>query len=91
MCALKVVDEVGMIEPLTTPPIDTSDFEHIASDFSLVDYAQELAFLSDLTESAPNNLDYTEDNVVCTDHTEVQRSKMVSVLQKNDRDHDLQW
>ena len=84
LCALKAVDVTGTDDPWTPPPIDTPDFEHIASDMSLVDYAQELAFLPDLTELALNKLDYTGDNVICNDHTEAQREKLISVLQKHE-------
>ena len=84
MCALKVVDEVGMIEPLTTPPIDTSDFEHIASDISLVDDAQALTFVPNIIDVARNKLYYIEGNVVCKDHTEVQHANLIDKLRKHE-------
>ena len=48
--AIKALDATGTDDPSTPPLIDTSDFDYIASDISLVDYAQELVFLPDLTE-----------------------------------------
>lgn len=43
-----------------------------------------LRYLRDLTELATNKLDYTEDNVVYTDHTETQRAELISILQKHE-------
>ena len=68
-CALKAVDTTSTGYPSTPSLVDTSYFEHIASDIILIDYAQDLAFLPDLTKLAPNKLDYTGDNVIYTDHT----------------------
>ena len=65
MCALNAVDATGMDITSKPPPIVTPDLEHIASGISLVDYAQERAFLPDLTELFPNALYYTGDNVIC--------------------------
>ena len=84
MCALKAVDPTNTGDPSTPPPIETPVFEYIASDISLVDYAQELVFLPDLTKLAPNKLDYTGDNVVCIDHTESQQAKLIGVLRKQE-------
>ena len=70
LCALKVADAASTDDPSTPPPVDTSDFEHIASDIRRVDYAQELVLLPNITKLAPNKLEYIEDNVVCMDHTD---------------------
>ena len=74
---------MGTDNPTTPPPIDTPYFDHIASDISLVDYAQELAFLPNLTELAPNKMDYTGYNMIHTEHTEAQRALLVILLQKH--------
>ena len=39
LCALEAVDAKNTDHPLTPPPIETLDCEHIASGISLVDYA----------------------------------------------------
>ena len=83
LCALKAVDATVEDDASTSTPISTLDFEQIASDISLVDYAQELAFLPNLTELAPNKMDYTGYNMIHTEHTEAQRALLVILLQKH--------
>ena len=39
LCALKAVDAAGTNDPSIPLPIDKSDFEHIASNINLVNYA----------------------------------------------------
>ncbi|KAE8962634.1 hypothetical protein PF011_g29311 [Phytophthora fragariae] len=60
------------------------ELESSANEIDLADYAHELAFLPDLTDSALTVLDYASKNVVCTAHTESQRSKLVEMLKKQE-------
>ena len=66
------------------PPNESSEFDHIAGDISLVDYVQAVTFLPDLTKLVPNKLDYAGENVVCPAHTEAQRAQLVGMLQKHE-------
>ena len=49
----------------------------------MVDYARELAFLSDLTELIPTKLDYGGGNVVSSAHDEKQQVKLIALLTKH--------
>ncbi|GMF52854.1 unnamed protein product [Phytophthora fragariaefolia] len=59
---------------------DQAEFECSANEIDLEDYAHELAFLPDLTDSASTVLDYGGSNVVCSVHTPSQREKLVKAL-----------
>ncbi|GMG17673.1 unnamed protein product [Phytophthora fragariaefolia] len=59
---------------------DPAQFECSANEIDLEDYAHELAFLPDLTDSASSVLDYGGSNVVCSAHTPSQRGKLVKAL-----------
>ncbi|GMF22442.1 unnamed protein product [Phytophthora fragariaefolia] len=59
---------------------DPAEFECSANEIDLEDYAHELAFLSDLTDSTSTVLDYGGSNVVCLAHTPGQRGKLVKAL-----------
>ncbi|KAE9266528.1 hypothetical protein PR003_g32094, partial [Phytophthora rubi] len=63
---------------------EAAEFESSANEIDLADYAHELAFLPDLTDSALTVLDYASKNVVCTAHTESQRAKLVEMLKKQE-------
>ncbi|POM79785.1 Hypothetical protein PHPALM_2465 [Phytophthora palmivora] len=59
--------------------------EHLANDIELTDYAQELAFLPDLTEVTVTALDYTGPNVQNKDLDEGQQQKLVDVLKRHEK------
>ncbi|KAE9284952.1 hypothetical protein PR003_g26723, partial [Phytophthora rubi] len=63
---------------------EAAEFESSANEIDLADYAHELAFLPDLTDSALTVLDYASKNVVCTAHTESQRAKLVEMSKKQE-------
>ena len=81
---LKAVDAANKDELMTHPPIEMIYFEHIPSDISLVDDAQELTFVPNIIDVARNKLYYIEGNVVCKDHTEVQHANLIDVLRKHE-------
>ncbi|POM62088.1 hypothetical protein PHPALM_28793 [Phytophthora palmivora] len=59
--------------------------EHLANDIELTDYAQELAFLPDLTEITVTALDYTGPNVQNKDLDVGQQQKLVDVLKRHEK------
>ncbi|POM72090.1 Hypothetical protein PHPALM_11254, partial [Phytophthora palmivora] len=59
--------------------------EHLANDIELTDYAQELAFLPDLTEIMVTALDYTGPNVQSKDLDAGQQRKLVDVLKHHEK------
>ncbi|POM73960.1 Hypothetical protein PHPALM_9140 [Phytophthora palmivora] len=59
--------------------------EHLANDIELTDYAQELAFLPDLTEISVTALDYTGPKVQNKDLDEGQQQKLVGVLKRHEK------
>ncbi|POM80745.1 Hypothetical protein PHPALM_1377 [Phytophthora palmivora] len=59
--------------------------EHLATDIELTDYAQELAFLPDLTEIAVTALDYAGPNVQNKDLDMGQQQKLVDVLKRHEK------
>ncbi|POM61460.1 Eukaryotic/viral aspartic protease [Phytophthora palmivora] len=59
--------------------------EHFANDIKLTDYAQELAFLPDLTEVTVTALDYTGPNVQYKDLDVGQQQKLVDVLKRHEK------
>ncbi|GMF39308.1 unnamed protein product [Phytophthora fragariaefolia] len=63
---------------------DPAESECSANEIDLEDYAHELAFLSDLTDSASTVLDYGGSNVVCSAHTPRQREKLVKALKAHE-------
>ncbi|POM66574.1 Hypothetical protein PHPALM_17546 [Phytophthora palmivora] len=67
----------------TTCPSTLS--EHLANDIELTDYAQELAFLPDLTEITVTALDYTGRNVQNKDLDVGQQQKLVDVLKRHEK------
>ncbi|POM74829.1 Eukaryotic/viral aspartic protease, partial [Phytophthora palmivora] len=58
---------------------------YVANDIELTDYAQELAFLPDLTEITVTALDYTGPNVQNKDLDEGQQQILVDVLKRHER------
>ena len=48
---------------------------HEPSEYTMMDYARELAFLPDLTELTPKKLDHGAKNVVSSAHDEKQQTK----------------
>ncbi|GMF33637.1 unnamed protein product [Phytophthora fragariaefolia] len=63
---------------------DPAEFECSANEIDLEDYAHELAFLPDLTDSASTVLDYGGSNGVCSAHTPSQREKLVKALKAHE-------
>ncbi|POM72161.1 Hypothetical protein PHPALM_11168, partial [Phytophthora palmivora] len=59
--------------------------EHLAKDIDLTDYAQELAFLPDLTEITVTALNYTGPNVQNKDLDVGQQEKLVDVLKRHEK------
>ncbi|KAE8893788.1 hypothetical protein PF007_g27815 [Phytophthora fragariae] len=62
-----------------------SSFEHQAHGIELEDYAQELAFLPDLTEVSVTVLDYSAPNVLNKDLEKLQQAGLIRVLKKHER------
>ncbi|KAG2975746.1 hypothetical protein PC123_g26248 [Phytophthora cactorum] len=58
--------------------------EHPAADAGLEDYAHELAFLPDLTETSPTTLDYSAPNVQDDEHTSDEQSRLVAMLRTHE-------
>ncbi|KAI9981163.1 hypothetical protein PInf_010793 [Phytophthora infestans] len=56
----------------------TDIFERSGTDLELTDYAHELAFLPDLTEVEPTELDYGAPNVKSSSHTPAQSARLVA-------------
>ncbi|GMF57299.1 unnamed protein product [Phytophthora fragariaefolia] len=82
---LRFVAAMAMCEDESITVVDNSAtdpavFECSANEIDLEDYAHELAFLPDLTDSASTVLDYGGSNVVCSAHTPSQREKLVKAL-----------
>ncbi|GMF50532.1 unnamed protein product [Phytophthora fragariaefolia] len=82
---LRFVAAMAMCEDESITVVDISatdpaEFKCSANEIDLEDYAHELAFLPDLTDSAYTGLDYSGSNVVCSAHTPSQREKLVKAL-----------
>ncbi|GMF45677.1 unnamed protein product [Phytophthora fragariaefolia] len=60
-------------------------YERTPNSLAFEDYAHELAFLPDLTDAIPTQLDYSADNVVCGTHSDEQTTRLVKVLQSHER------
>ncbi|GMF51328.1 unnamed protein product [Phytophthora fragariaefolia] len=70
----------GSITVVDNSATDPAEFECSANEIDLEDYAHELAFLPDLTDSAHTVLHYGGSNVVGSAHTPNQREKLVKAL-----------
>ncbi|KAI9996136.1 hypothetical protein PInf_013519 [Phytophthora infestans] len=62
----------------------TNAFGRSGTDLELTDYAHEVAFLPDLTEVEPTELDYGAPNVKSSSHTPAQSARLVAELQKHE-------
>ncbi|GMF49822.1 unnamed protein product [Phytophthora fragariaefolia] len=60
-------------------------YERVPNSLALEDYAHELAFLPDLTDVRPTQLDYSADNVVCSAHSAEQTTRLLRVLQSHEQ------
>ncbi|GMF21128.1 unnamed protein product [Phytophthora fragariaefolia] len=60
-------------------------YERVPNSLALEDYAHELAFLPDLTDVIPTQLDYSADNVVCSAHSDEQTTRLIGVLQSHEQ------
>ncbi|OWZ24112.1 LOW QUALITY PROTEIN: hypothetical protein PHMEG_000912 [Phytophthora megakarya] len=58
---------------------------HEGADIDLTDYAQELAFLPDLSENSPTVLDYSDPNVTNSKLTEQDETKLIEVLKTHEK------
>ncbi|KAG2914139.1 hypothetical protein PC115_g11777 [Phytophthora cactorum] len=65
---------VSVAEETQGPAEGDATYEHPAADTGLEDYAHELAFLPDLTETSPTTLDYSAPNVQGDEHTSDEQS-----------------
>ncbi|GMF52201.1 unnamed protein product [Phytophthora fragariaefolia] len=93
---LRFVAAMAMCEDESITVVDNSatdpaEFECSANEIDLEDYANELAFLPDLTDSASTVLNYGGSNVVCSAHTPSQREKAGEGVESARRHHDCQW
>ncbi|POM70726.1 Hypothetical protein PHPALM_12795 [Phytophthora palmivora] len=62
-----------------------TDFERKGETLHLEDYAHELAFLPDLSEEVPIELDYNGTNVKCLAHTPEQATRLTELLKRNEQ------
>ncbi|GMF41654.1 unnamed protein product [Phytophthora fragariaefolia] len=79
---------VSVIRVLTTEGTDGGDAnsnEHVAAEFELEDYAKELAFLPDLTETAKTKLDYSAKNVQNRELSADEQARLIKVLKNHDK------
>ncbi|POM70810.1 Hypothetical protein PHPALM_12701 [Phytophthora palmivora] len=60
-------------------------FERKGETLHLEDYAHELAFLPDLSEEVPIELDYNGTNVKCSAHTPEQATRLTELLKRNEQ------
>ena len=85
---LCVLEESSMDPPETDPstaPLCRPSFEHESSEDTMVDYARELAFLSNFTELTQTNLDYDGKNVASSAHDEEQQGILFEVFDKHEQ------
>ncbi|POM64567.1 LOW QUALITY PROTEIN: Hypothetical protein PHPALM_19887 [Phytophthora palmivora] len=71
-------------EPVAESDHRFSDFERKGETHYLEDYAHELAFLPDLSEEGPIELDYNGTNVKCSAHTPEQVTRLIELLKRNE-------
>ncbi|GMF46312.1 unnamed protein product [Phytophthora lilii] len=80
---------ISVIRVLTTESNEANNssadnsFEHLAAVIGLEDYAHELAFLPDLTETSATELDFSAPNVQNPELTTDQQERLVGVLEKH--------
>ncbi|GMF40262.1 unnamed protein product [Phytophthora lilii] len=80
---------ISVIRVLTTEGNEANNssadnsFEHLAAEIGLEDYAHELAFLPDLTETSAAELDFSAPNVQNPELTTDQQERLVGVLEKH--------
>ncbi|KAG4059891.1 hypothetical protein PC123_g5183 [Phytophthora cactorum] len=75
---------VSVAEETQDPAEGDPTYEHPATDAGLEDYAHELAFLPDLTETSPTTLDYSAPNVQGDEHTSDEQSRLVAMLRSHE-------
>ncbi|KAG6592636.1 uncharacterized protein IUM83_12410 [Phytophthora cinnamomi] len=64
---------------------DQPSLEHIPNEINLDDYAHELAFLPDLTETSVTDLDYSAPNVRLPGVSAERQDRVVEVLKKHEK------
>ncbi|POM66877.1 Hypothetical protein PHPALM_17196 [Phytophthora palmivora] len=72
-------------EPVAESDHRFTDFERKGEALHLEDYAHELAFLPDLSEEVPIELDYKGTNVICSAHTPEQATRLTELLKRNEQ------
>ncbi|GMF32593.1 unnamed protein product [Phytophthora fragariaefolia] len=60
-------------------------YKRVPNSLALEDYAHELAFLPDLTDIIPTQLDYSADDAVCSVHSAEQKPRLIRVLQSHEQ------
>ncbi|KAG2765207.1 hypothetical protein PC129_g21630 [Phytophthora cactorum] len=75
---------VSVAEETQGPAEGDATYEHPAADAGLEDYAHELPFLPDLTETSPTTLDYSAPNVQDDEHTSAEQSLLVAMLRSHE-------
>ncbi|POM75449.1 LOW QUALITY PROTEIN: Hypothetical protein PHPALM_7452 [Phytophthora palmivora] len=72
-------------EPVAESDHRFAHFERKGETLHLEDYAHELAFLPDLSEEVPIELDYNGTNVKCSAHTPEQATRLTELLKRNEQ------
>ncbi|POM73052.1 Hypothetical protein PHPALM_10138, partial [Phytophthora palmivora] len=72
-------------EPVAESDRRFTHFERKGETLHLEDYAHELAFLPDLSEEVPTELDYNGTNVKCSAHTPEQATRLTELLKRNEK------
>ncbi|POM78676.1 LOW QUALITY PROTEIN: Hypothetical protein PHPALM_3771 [Phytophthora palmivora] len=72
-------------EPVAESDHRFTHFERKGETLHLEDYAHELAFLPDLSEEVPIELDYNGVNVKSTSHTPEQATRLTELLKRNEK------
>ncbi|POM69958.1 Hypothetical protein PHPALM_13701 [Phytophthora palmivora] len=72
-------------EPVAESDHRFAHFERKGETLHLEDYAHELAFLPDLSEEVPIELDYNGTNVKCPTHTPEQATRLTDLLKQNEQ------
>ncbi|POM77675.1 Reverse transcriptase, partial [Phytophthora palmivora] len=72
-------------EPVAESGHRFTHFERKGETLHLEDYAHELAFLPDLSEEVPIELDYNGTNVKCSAHTPEQATRLTELLKRNEQ------
>ncbi|KAG6949259.1 hypothetical protein JG687_00014990 [Phytophthora cactorum] len=75
---------VSVAEETQDPAEGDATYEHPTADAGSEDYAHELAFLPDLTETSPTTLGYSAPNVQGNEYTSDEHSRPVAMLRSHE-------